>query len=240
MTHEHATLPTPTKATRERGARNRKAPGDAPVDARAGGGISASRRVFVRHVGYIDMDNSLNAALNALAEANAILGWVRLALEGKSVSDAAESFPLVRLALGCRATADEALATLAGSPRLGAIRNLVAEKAKAELAALKRCVTTCSCGDGIMPDSGASCGVCHSCVESDRDRHWQRYQDALTVLRALNVSDPRTGERGLCVRGSDVLHCVGVLEMDAWKRIRDDVNTKTSARTIEERCSPVP
>lgn len=48
-THEHATLPTPTKATCERGARNRKAPGDAPVDVRAGGGISASRRVFVRH-----------------------------------------------------------------------------------------------------------------------------------------------------------------------------------------------
>lgn len=52
------------------------------------------------------MDDSLNAALNALAESNAILGWVQLALEGKSVSDAASSFPLVRMALDVRIRAD--------------------------------------------------------------------------------------------------------------------------------------
>lgn len=72
-------------------------------------------------------------------------------------------------------------ASATSSPSMSGSRtSALAEAAEAK--------ATCACGDGIPPETGGACGTCHSGVESDRDRHWQSYQDALVVLRAWESS----------------------------------------------------
>lgn len=61
-------------------------------------------------------------------------------------------------------------------------------------------LATCGCGDIIMPDTGAACGVCHSLAENDRDRNLERLRELKARLLPLGhafvaiTTDPATWE----------------------------------------------
>jgi len=193
--------------------------------------------------------NDRGRALADADEMRAIIDWTWAALRGECVHEFAGSIPLVRLALDCRATGDEARVALAAAENeCYLLKGAMAAQDGREQAAGERCGVSalehgCDWPDAVA-DSVVDLRRQLAGAEAERD-HWEgraakfravlvcannntrrvraKYQDALTVLLALGVRNPKTDERGLCVRASEVLHCVGVLEMQAWERIRPDL-----------------